>query len=751
MSTTLTLSASEYCIVSAVEGEQTSNDHTSGSFLSGTRYKPRYLCAKFNPPSNVYTNKKILSATLTLSGSVLSPAYSAGSFTAYRIVPPFNADTATYEALTINSAFSLGTYTTGGGAGTFTAENPIAADNAVYAISVGIAIKIDEQSTGNSASLNTNPTLTIVFGDNNELTVTGIYVDGKIKASRLNCAVSHSVKVTTASAGVSIDSPTLAGVSLNWRTATTAEPVSAQSASFTLHGNTIPSDLAAYQVAITDSFGGTASSQWIDCSAYASIIISRSPTDGMFMNRAIANIFSWALVEGASITELRLQKSGASAFSTYAIASGATSYTLAADTMIGGTYEWAIAGTDRYNQTYTSEWSSIDTTDAMPSAEPESPVGTVVDSDTDNTFSWRHTISTGTVQTRAELQKSSDNETWQTLVDITGAETATTIPANTLSTGTLYWRVRTYNLDDVPSEWGSSAQVLAIGSPPAPKITVTELSPRPSVAWQTTEQEAWELRLDGESFTYYGTDKSWKCPEYLADGTHTITLRTQNSYGRWGTTATVVVDISNVSGADISVAVATDGAVTNLSWHGSGYDFFLVYRDGKAIAKTTVQEYDDYLSCGRCIYQVRGCYTNSGNYGLSDLVEVDVYPPCPVIIDVSTKELLWLEFSEQQHYVYSASRSVQTANYHVAGRPLPTANVTEFADESLSLSCAFGTDEQAQQQQLLSLLGHTVCIKTNAGARVIGVLTSLNQSFQIFYTVYQFTVSNTDYEEEVSL
>lgn len=514
-------------------------------------------------------------------------------------------------------------------------------------------------------------------------------------------------------------------------------------------GNLLPEGAFEYQFSVTDTLGGTSTSDWVELSTYVSITTSRSPADGAFLDRTKPQLFSWTTVDGATITKLRLRAKDAAEYTEYAVANSADGYTLAANVMTSGKYEWAVVGNDQYGNSWVTAWRTIDTTDAVSSAAPVSPIGTIVDNDNPVAFAWQHIISTGSAQTKADLQKSTDGETWTDLVTVTGAETETVIAAGTLASGTWWWRVRTYNLDGVAGKWSSAAQFVAIGSPSAPKLTVKDTSPKPVIEWQTTEQEAYELTLDGETTTAYGAAKRWQSPKYLTDGAHLVSVRVQNSYGRWSAPGTVELTITNTPGGGIQLTAQGKGAAVQLAWNAGGYDYYLVYRDDVAIARVTAAEYLDYLSCGLCTYKVRGCYTESNNYGISDPVIVEVYPRCPVIIDVETRAALWLELSEQQHRTYSMTRARQATSYHIVGQARPSVDVSEFLDETLTVSAAFWVDDRAGMRQLEALLGRVVCLKTDSGEMAVGVLTSTTKTVDMFYTSYQLAVTNTELEEEV--
>lgn len=427
----------------------------------------------------------------------------------------------------------------------------------------------------------------------------------------------------------------------------------------------------------------------------------------------------------------------------------AYSYTMPANTMPKGAVEYQFEVTDSGGSVSTSSWVEISTLDTVSTAAPVSPDGTIVDTTNAVAFSWTHINASGAPQSKAELQISADNAEWTALATVTGADTETVIPAGTIASGSWYWRVRTYNQDDVAGAWSASAQFQAVGSPPAPVLQIEDNSPRPIIAWQTNEQEAWELTIAGETITGYGTAKRWQSPWYFAPGDYSVSVRTQNSYGIWGEKSTLVFTVTNTPGGSIQLTAQGEGAAVRLTWNAGGYDYYLVYRDDVAIARVTETEYLDYLSCGLCTYKVRGCYAASNNYGISDPVIVEVYPRCPVIIDVETRAALWLELSEQQHRTYSMTRARQSTSYHIVGQARPSVDVSEFLDETLTVSAAFWADDRAGMRQLEALLGRVVCLKTDSGEMSVGVLTSTTKTVDMFYTSYQLAVTNTEFEEAV--
>ena len=307
-------------------------------------------------------------------------------------------------------------------------------------------------------------------------------------------------------------------------------------------------------------------------------------------------------------------------------AGDAPNVTVPAGTISGESIDWRVIAKTNANQTLTSDWMTLSVEDVPPTAWAISPKDVVVDVSKDQIFIWGHASSTGTAQSKTALQKSADGSTWQTLATVNGSARQWTCPAGTLTSSIKYWRVRTYNADGIAGEWSDAAQIVVIAAPMAPSIQIKSTGPRPSISWQTSEQEAYQVELDGKisGGTHYGTDKTWTSPAYLADGSHTVRVRVQNQYGMWSNWGTAALPVTNTPGANITLSVQAS-SVADLSWQTSGsYDFYLVYRNGKPIAKLTQTQYTDELSSGSTTYQVRGCYNDSSNYGLSSAVTVTI-------------------------------------------------------------------------------------------------------------------------------
>lgn len=490
-----------------------------------------------------------------------------------------------------------------------------------------------------------------------------------------------------------------------------------------------------------------------------------SPASGVRLDRTVALPFSTHLAP-SSVTTLKsltaasgkfeYRVKGASTLTTINVTpssvDGSLSYTAPANTFAAGEYEYRFTVTDNLGQTASTAWSSFDTRDTIPVATPLSPDSSLEDGTQAITFRWMHSNESGSPPTGAELQKSSDGSAWTTFLKRTTSTIGYKCPAGTFTSGTWYWRVRTYNLDGVAGEWSDALSFVVVAGPTKPVIVVKDASPRPLINWQTSEQSAYQLQLDEIiDVTEYGSEKTWRCPIYLDDGAHTFRVRSQNNYGLWSEWGSATFTVSHSPYvAKVTLVVDADHRA-ELSWSYAGsWTEFVIYRNGVAIAKTTDYSYTDDYSVGTVRYQVRACASDGTyNYSLSNEVTVSVMPETVMLSALGSGKWLFLKLSTAQHRTNTIKASRAFSLTHLSGRKFPEAELTEFCDRSISVS--YATDDEAEKAALEALMGSPVCLKTPGGKMVIGILDTLSETESMFYSSYSFAVSQMLYPEEVDL
>lgn len=486
-----------------------------------------------------------------------------------------------------------------------------------------------------------------------------------------------------------------------------------------------------------------------------------APASGVRLNKASAIMFSTSLVQSDVFTiksltpasgtfEYRLKGASSTTTAAATISSTTISYTVPANTFAAGEYEYRFTVTDNLGQTVSTAWSSFDTRDTVPTATANEPSGNLLDGDQPISFRWTHINESGSAQTKAELQKSADGSTWTALTTVTGAANEYSAPAGTFASGTWFWRVRTYNLDNAAGAWSDVASFVTVSAPSTPKVIV-QASPRPLITWQTNEQSAYQIQLDtAVGTTDYGSGKSWRSPVYLDDGLHVARVRVQNSYGVWSEWGSATFTVNHTASGAVVLTVDADHRA-ELSWSYAGsWTEFVVYRDGVAIAKTTDYSYTDDYSVNTVRYQVRACASDGTyNYSLSNEVTVSVMPETVMLSALGSGKWLFLRLSTAQHRTNTIKASRTFSLTHLSGRKFPEAEQTEFCDRSISVS--YATDDEDEKAALEALMGSPVCLKTPGGKMVIGILDTLSETESMFYSSYSFAVSQMHYPEEVDL
>lgn len=472
--------------------------------------------------------------------------------------------------------------------------------------------------------------------------------------------------------------------------------------------------------------------------------------DNRFSWRAYSSALTYPMVMQASAV-FRWRAGVSGSIHEILVAGSSQSVTIPANTFTADEIQWQVAVTANSGVVTTSDWMTLSTLDVKPESKVVSPRNTVVDATADNVFMWDHIISTGTEQSKAELQKSADGETWETLTTVTGAETQWTCPAGMLTSNVRYWRVRTYNADSVASDWSEAAQIVVISAPPTPVVRVQTSGPRPTISWQTSGQQAAQIVVGGiyESGTIYGVAQQWAAPMYLDDGDYTVRVRVQNEYGLWSEWGSAALQVINTPSAAITLTARTS-YTAELEWETSGaYDFYTVYRNGAPIAKTTRRAYTDARSIGPTTYQIRGCYAANGNYGVSALVSVEIVPSTTMVSDLDTGAWLRLPYAATPNRKTARERTRAVSYLALSGVKFPYAEASTNYTDALTIEAA--CTDTAEARALEALIGKLVCVKTPMEDMVIGYLDILQKDYDGFVTTFSFTVQQIDYSEEVQL
>lgn len=406
-----------------------------------------------------------------------------------------------------------------------------------------------------------------------------------------------------------------------------------------------------------------------------------------------------------------------------------TAYTLPADSVTGSELQWQVAVTYNSGAVVTTPWYSLSTVEALSTAEIVRPKDTLVDASKPTSLEWRHVIATGTAQTAADLQTSTDGTAWSDLAQISGAANTYVVAAGTWTGGNRWWRVRTYNTDDAAGAWSAAAQISVVGGPAQPVVACTS-DPRPVISWQADGQQGYEAEIGGQSSgVVYGTNKRWQPPEFLPDGPATARVRVVNSYGLWSDWGEVSVEIANpVSGEDAFHLEAYAGRDVRLVWDPvSGAIAYEVYRDGALIGLTSETQFTDRASNGTAVWKIRALI------GLGYLDSVAVTATVSLrfpIVAADGGEWIELRYSTEPVPTAQTVHGQNVALLSVQGAAYPMMEASPYKTKTYAISAAFprGVGPAAFE----ALLAKAVTLKDQYGRVVRGVMSSITTTASRF-------------------
>lgn len=414
---------------------------------------------------------------------------------------------------------------------------------------------------------------------------------------------------------------------------------------------------------------------------------------------------------------------------------------------------------------YWSEYATMVLTLKFPVCVPESPAGGENKlGGEDIVLTWSVSavdgLAIGAYPTKYDVDYSTNGgESWISLakkatIERVAQKYSYTIPANTLPEGVIKWRVRGYAAYSLSGEYtidyyGEETFVCKIQ---AGTSTVTcDGKPQPTIGWTSSAQVAYQVRFaDYDSGAVYSALKTHKIPKIYADGLYPVQVRTQASNGKWSEWTDVkYVQITNSAQSD---AVTLTAAVTThavaLSWVDAGTSAkYIVYRDGMAIYAGAAKTYTDVGANGETKYFVRAVKT-TGYYAQSATAVVDATPQNDCMYDADNAVWIPLRYSLSQR-VRNYSRMGQVVYKHYAGRTKPIAYNSGYVTRQMSAEYAFKTRDEALR--LNNTVGRVMIYKDTRGGVLIGVVDDVR--IAVYARIYsaQLTITEVDYNEEVTI
>lgn len=777
-----TVSMTLACIGSAMGDPNNPNVNYSSSATyllnpTSSSYDARILYLKFEPfPTALRRNKLI--------GAVVSAYYSGskGQYASYsatvnlRGVADFSESSVTYAnaPLLIGSCGYKHFYVSSGGSGwpsnplslpeTFIDSNDQSASHILAASCVSVSADISG-SVSNTFSMDgrlssRKPSLLVQYDD----AVKVVYkpVASTFTSGWLNRYKNNEFKWTIKKADTAFCAADAVQESavFQWKLSTGSSwneiPVPNNALKLTVPAETFPGGSVNWRIVVIDELGDTLTSDTYTINTLVGDLVAQpaSPINGAFMDPLGGIPFMWTLSNSHSITvqtgaDLQYSADGTSWQTLGHVDGGSQTFNMPAGTLGAASYFWRVRA---YNADGAAgPWSdsaTFSTVDAQMNAVALHPVSEICETNKPITFEWNCYSDTGTVQTRSDIQYSRDLNTWVDLPSTGSGVASYTVPADFFVAGTVYWRVRGYNHNDVAGPWSTNVSFIAFGAPGMPSVSVDAV-PFAIIRWQSSAQEAYKITVDGTEYgPYFGTEKHFEVPDYLRDGRHAVSVSVQGAYGLWSPPGEIVFDVANEPTSPIALSAFFNRDAA-LSWEASDEtsDFF-VYRDGVKIGHATETTFEDRVVLGRHEYKVINRLP-SGYYSESNTV-AGMLSMCTLAL-AALEGGPWIELRKSEN----AARSVtyredqQIALRQFAGQNYPQAEVSPYKTLSASFDVAWTNREADLAADFAALIGRTVILKDPQEGVMVGILSAWERNNGHFYRAYSTTVRKTHWRDYI--
>jgi titin len=476
-----------------------------------------------------------------------------------------------------------------------------------------------------------------------------------------------------------------------------------------------------------------------------------SPINGAFLDPSGAGIFRWTNTNAHNITtqtgaDLQYSTDGTNWTDLGTVTGVVQSYVAPAGVFTAATYYWRVRA---YNvDGVAGPWSSaaeFSTVDSTMYGAPAHPVYEIADYTEPITFEWTYSSNTGTIPQRTDLQTSLNGADWTDRAQLGAGVLSYTVAANTFAAGTVYWRVRCYNSNNVAGPWSSPVSFAAYGAPPQPSVSVDAV-PFAVIRWQSSGQLAYKVTVDGVDLgTFFGTGKSYTMRDYLTDGEHTASISIQGAYGLWSQPGTITFTVENIPGDALQLtASANIDAV--LKWTGGNNTGpYIVYRDGAQIAETAADGFTDRVVLGAHTWYVIELLPG-GYYTKSNAVVKTCAICCPQIAPLSGGP--WVAVDAARDPVVKVHHGRERALTHYRGLRLPVVEWGSFEDETVTINAVFECEEKAARFR--ELFGQTVIIKTYRNRVFVVALPAYDEDMELFHGVFNLTAESVDWGDFIN-
>lgn len=441
-------------------------------------------------------------------------------------------------------------------------------------------------------------------------------------------------------------------------------------------------------------------------------------------------------------------------YKTIDVNSTASEYVIAANTFPkNSSFKWRvkIISDDDVEGDF-SDWTFVSTTDIAGTVRALSPDNAVIDADVDNRFSWVYSNPYGTAPTGYEIEMSvNGGSNWQRIQKETTANCYAIIPAGTFRKGNVQYRVRAFSQSGIASEW-VVGNLTVRARPAAPSIyRVDTDTDRPTVSWESVDQEAYELKILDASgsmmYSHYAAlpERYHKIKKRLDNEQYTATLTIWNDFGLDSQTVQRQFTLAAVKPSKPSIFGTALSTHNSLTFSHTTQKSVLL-RNGVAIADVSgLNSYSDYTAPMSCEYCLRAL--NDTAFCDSDSLILNCPSRRATMSLFSDHNIrIMLIYKQGSPPERTSALSADCSLLQFAGRKRPVA---EYGDQLVrTKSLSYSLRNYADLNILRSMVGKTV-VWNDKQDHMVACLSALNWGEHRGYIDVSFTITEIDSDEGI--
>ncbi len=419
-----------------------------------------------------------------------------------------------------------------------------------------------------------------------------------------------------------------------------------------------------------------------------------------------------------------------------------------------GTVEWKVRVMEE-SGVY-SDWTEATfTIGTVPQPVPRlsSPVGDYIKNGKPITFEWDFVKNTVEEQKAYEIEVSLPNET--KTIKGTSSRTSHTVDLKITDSIVVYWKMRVQNNFDDWSDWTERVSFQTIGIPPAPQIMSIDNSNRPTVKWNSREQEAFKLSVEDmkgnvvfETKDILGaTTREFKIDKVIPNGKYLFKLSILNAYAIYSeiTEYTHIIEPTPIEKPTI-IIYKSNYFVEITSDYLEGE----VLRDGKVIGKLKDGKFRDYTGANYKTYSYQVRTFKDDVVGLSDkkgcVTEFGEFNTLATVDKLSDFFLIKYGLNESIKKVYSFE--VQGSAISLEGKKYPFYEFDNHARASFNLSFYLESMDQVIKLQSLVEKKKEFLLRENRGTNRQGTIQGVNVEYDVlgYLVTCTLIITGEDYE-----